>query len=68
MRLNETVALAITQIDDDLVRAAFKARNARTTAPQYAKQHLREAELLAESARVQLQYAMLALERESGTS
>lgn len=56
----------IQQIDADLVRAAYKARTAGALAPAYVSQHLREAELLAESARVQLEYALLALEGGRG--
>jgi len=52
----------------DLIRAAYKARSAGALAADYVTQHLREAELLAESARVQLDYALLALERNRGTS
>lgn len=62
MNIKERTTEAITRIDVDLTRASFKARTARSIAPAYVAQHLREAELLAESARVQLEYAMLALE------
>jgi hypothetical protein len=57
----------ITRIEEALIQAAYRARLAQGSAAPYVREHLREAELLAESARVQLTYAMLALDGGRGT-
>lgn len=51
---------AITEIDIDLIRVAHKARKMRAL-PPYVEQHIHEVELLVELARVQIEYALLAL-------